>query len=121
MPARADLLLRVKSPTTKFTKPSPTSGTRSRNKNAANTPTTPNDSPALSKPALRPWIYPPPVTVNIKLAPEGTHSSYDFDDHAPATYPRNAIEAAIDDAIAHTPTPSALPDTPRDRLSAAQP
>jgi len=64
---------------------------------------------------------PTPVTVNIKLAPEGTHSSYDFDDHAPATYPRNAIEAAIDDAIAHTPTPSALPDTPRDRLSAAQP
>jgi hypothetical protein len=52
---------------------------------------------------------------------EGTHSSYDVDDHAPATYPRNAIEAAIDYAIAHTPTPSALPGTPLDRLSAAQP
>ena len=59
--------------------------------------------------------------MNIKLAPEGTHSSYDFDDHAPATYPRNAIEAAIDDAITHTPTPSALPGTSLDRLGAAQP
>ena len=59
--------------------------------------------------------------MNIKLAPEGTHSSYDFDDHAPATYPRNAIEAALDDAIAHTPTPSALPGAPLDRLSAPQP
>jgi hypothetical protein len=61
---------------------------------------------------------PTPVTVNITLAPEGDRSSYDFDDHAPATYPRNAIEAAIDDAIAHTPTPSALPGTPLDRLGA---
>ena len=64
---------------------------------------------------------PTPVTVNITLAPEGARSSADFDDHAPATYPRNAIEAAIDDAITHTPTPSALPGTPLDRLGAAQP
>jgi hypothetical protein len=42
--------------------------------------------------------------VNITLAPEGARSD-DFDDHAPVTYPRNAIEAAIDDAIAQTPTP----------------
>ena len=63
---------------------------------------------------------PTPVTVNITLAPEGARSD-DFDDHAPATYPRNAIEAAIDDAIANTPTPSALPGTPLDRLGAAQP
>ena len=64
---------------------------------------------------------PTPVTVNITRAPEGARSSADFDDHAPATYPRNAIEAAIDDAITHTPTPSALPGTPLDRLGAAQP
>ncbi|MEE6140417.1 XRE family transcriptional regulator [Mycobacterium sp. 050128] len=64
---------------------------------------------------------PTPVIVNITVAPEGVHSSYDFDDHAPAAYPRNAIAAAIDDAIAHTPTPSALPGTPLDRLGAAQP
>jgi hypothetical protein len=57
--------------------------------------------------------------VNITLAAEGARSSADFDDHAPATYPRNAIEAAIDDAITHTPTPSA--GTPLDRLGAAQP
>ena len=63
---------------------------------------------------------PTPVTVNITLAPEGARSD-DFDDHAPVTYPRNAIEAAIDDAITHTPTPSALPGTPLDRLGAAQP
>jgi hypothetical protein len=61
-----------------------------------------------------------PVTVNITLAPEGARSD-DFDDHAPATYPRNAIEVAIDDAITHTPTPSALPGTSLDRLSAPQP
>jgi hypothetical protein len=58
-PARADLLLQVKSPKTKPTKPSRPSGTRSRIKNAANTPTTPNSSPALSTPALRPLTYPP--------------------------------------------------------------
>ena len=63
---------------------------------------------------------PTPVTVNITLAPEGARSD-DFDDHAPVTYPRNAIEAAIDDAITHTPTPSALPGTSLDRLGAAQP
>jgi transcriptional regulator with XRE-family HTH domain len=64
---------------------------------------------------------PTPVTVNITLAPEGARSSADVDDHAPVTYPRNAIEAAIDDAITHTPTPSALPGIPLDRLGAAQP
>src|SRR6185312_12381627 len=63
---------------------------------------------------------PTPVTVNITLAPEGARS-HDFDDHAPVTYPRNAIEPAIDDAITHTPTPSALPGTALDRLGAAQP
>jgi transcriptional regulator with XRE-family HTH domain len=64
---------------------------------------------------------PTPISVAIGVAPEGVHSSEDFDDHAPAPYPRNAIEAAIDDAIAHTPTPAALPGTPLDRLGAAQP
>lgn len=64
---------------------------------------------------------PTAVDINITLAPEGVPSSYDFDDHAPAPYPRNAIEAAIDDAIAHTPTPAALPGTPLDRLGAARP
>ena len=57
--ARTSDLLQVKSPTTKPTKPSRPSGTRSRIKNAANTPTTPNSSPALSTPALRPLTYPP--------------------------------------------------------------
>jgi hypothetical protein len=64
---------------------------------------------------------PTPVTVNITLAPEGAGTSDDFDDHAPATNPRNAIEAAIAAAIADTPTPSTLPGTPLDRLGAAQP
>jgi hypothetical protein len=41
--------------------------------------------------------------------------------HAPATPPTHAIEAAINDAIAHTPTPPALPATPLDRLGPAQP
>jgi hypothetical protein len=63
---------------------------------------------------------PTSVTVSITLAPEGARSD-DFDDHSPATYPRNAIEAAIDDAITHTPTPSALPGTPLDRLNTARP
>jgi hypothetical protein len=69
---------------------------------------------------LAPLDLPTPVTVNITLAPEGA-SSDDLDDHAPASYPRNAIEAAIDDAIAHTPTPSSLPGTPLDRLATPQP
>jgi transcriptional regulator with XRE-family HTH domain len=63
---------------------------------------------------------PTPVTVSITLAPEGVPSD-DFDDHAPAAYPRNAIEAAINDAIADTPTPAALPGTPLDRLGPAEP
>ena len=62
---------------------------------------------------------PMPVTINISPAPDGARSD-DYDDHAPATYPRNAIESTIDDAVVHTPTPSALPGTPLDRLSAGQ-
>jgi hypothetical protein len=46
------------------------------------------------------------VTVNSTLAPEGALGD---DAHAPVPYPRNAIEQAIDDAIANTPTPSGLP------------
>jgi hypothetical protein len=34
---------------------------------------------------------------------------------------RSTIEAAIYDTIANTPTPSALPGTPLDRLAAPQP
>ena len=63
---------------------------------------------------------PTPVTVNITLAPEGARSD-DLDDYAPATHPRNAIEAAIHDTIANTPTPSALRGTTLDRLAAPQP
>lgn len=61
------------------------------------------------------WALPltTPVTVNITLAPEGALGD---DAHAPVPYPRNAIEQAIDDAIANTPTPSGLPGTPLDRL-----
>lgn len=58
--------------------------------------------------------------MNITLAPEGARSD-DLDDYAPATHPRNAIEAAIHDTIANTPTPSALPGTTLDRLAAPQP
>jgi transcriptional regulator with XRE-family HTH domain len=64
---------------------------------------------------------PMPVTVNITVAPEGVVGSDVYDDHAPVTYPRNIIEQAVDDAIANTPTPAALPGTPLDRLGAAQP
>lgn len=59
------------------------------------------------------------ATVRISVAPAGVHSSEDFDDHAPATYPRNAIEAAVHDAIAETPTPAMLPGTPLARLEGA--
>ena len=61
------------------------------------------------------------MTVNITLAPEGVLGPDAYDDHAPGTYPRNAIEQAIDDAITNTPTPSTLTGTPLDRLGAAQP
>jgi hypothetical protein len=64
---------------------------------------------------------PTAVTINITLAPEDARGHDAYDDHAPATYPRNAIEQAIDDAIANTPTPAALPGTPLDRLAAPQP
>lgn len=63
---------------------------------------------------------PTPVTVNITLAPEGVLGSDAYDDHAPRTYPGNAIEQAIDDAITSTPTPAALPGTPLDRLSTSE-
>jgi hypothetical protein len=52
-PGPTDLPPQEKSRTTKPTKPLQPSGTRSRNKNAANTPTTPNGSRVLSRPALR--------------------------------------------------------------------
>jgi hypothetical protein len=58
--ARASLLLQAKSLTTKPTKPLRTFGTRSRNKNAANTPTTPRISPRPCKVGLPHWICPPP-------------------------------------------------------------
>jgi hypothetical protein len=64
---------------------------------------------------------PTAVTINITLAPEGVLGPDAYDDHAPATYPRNAIEQAIDDAITNTPTPSTLPGTPLDRLDRIQP
>lgn len=112
-------LPRERSRTTKPTRPLRTSGTLWRSKNAANTSTYAERLTSAVQDRLAALDLPTPVTVNITLAPEGVPSSYDFDDHAPATYPRNAIEAAIDDAIAHTPTPSALPSTPLDRLGAA--
>jgi transcriptional regulator with XRE-family HTH domain len=61
-----------------------------------------------------------PVTVNITLAPEGVLGSDAYDDHSPGTYPGNAIEQAVDDAITNTPTPSSLPGSPLDRLGAAR-
>jgi DNA-binding XRE family transcriptional regulator len=64
---------------------------------------------------------PTPVTINITLSPEGVLGSDAYDDHAPGTYPLNAIEQAIDGAITDTPTPSTLTGTPLDRLGAAQP
>lgn len=63
---------------------------------------------------------PTPVTVNITLAPEGVFGTDAYDEHAPVTYPSNAIEHAVDEAITNTPTPSALPGTPLARLDAAR-
>ncbi|MBV0920234.1 helix-turn-helix transcriptional regulator [Mycobacteroides chelonae] len=60
-----------------------------------------------------------PVTVTITRAPE-TYGPGAFDEHAPPPYPRTAIEAAIEKAIADTPTPATLPGTPLDRLGWAQ-
>jgi hypothetical protein len=57
------------------------------------------------------------VTVNITIAPEGVLGPDGYDDHAPATYPRNGIEQAIEAAIAETPTPFTLPGTPLVRLA----
>jgi hypothetical protein len=63
---------------------------------------------------------PTAVTINISLAPEDARGHDAYDGHASATYPRNAIEQAIDDAIASTPTPSALAgDSPRPARYAA--
>jgi transcriptional regulator with XRE-family HTH domain len=71
---------------------------------------------------LAPLELPTAVTINITLAPaEDARGEDGYNDHAPPTYPRNAIEQAIDEAIANTPTPSALPGTPLDRLAAPQP
>ena len=42
---------------------------------------------------------PTAVTINIGLAPRTPHDHDAYDDHAPAAYPRNAIEQAIDEAI----------------------
>lgn len=61
-----------------------------------------------------------PVTVAITRAPE-TYERGAFDEHAPPTYPRTAIEAAIEKAIADTPPPATLPGTPLDRLGWVQP
>lgn len=63
---------------------------------------------------------PTSVTVNVTLAPEGVLGTDAYDDHAPGTYPGNAIEHAIDDAITNTPTPATLAGTPLDRLGAAR-
>mgnify|MGYP005810700721 CR=1 FL=1 len=60
-----------------------------------------------------------PVTVTVTRAPE-SYESGAFDEHAPPPYPRTAIEAAIEKAIADTPTPATLPGTPLDRLGWAQ-
>lgn len=62
---------------------------------------------------------PAPVTISVTLAPQD-HSYDDFEAHAPSPYPRNAIEQAINDAIANTPTPATLPGSPLDRLAAPQ-
>jgi len=64
---------------------------------------------------------PTAVTINITLAPEDARGHDTYDNHAPATYPRNAIEQVIDDAIDDTPTPGALSGTPLDRLATPQP
>jgi transcriptional regulator with XRE-family HTH domain len=63
---------------------------------------------------------PTPVTVDITLAPEGVLGADAYDDHAPGTYPGNAIKQAIDDAITNTPTPATLTDAPLDRLSTSE-
>lgn len=60
-----------------------------------------------------------PVTVTVTRAPE-SYESGAFDEHAPPPYPRTAIDAAVEKAIADTPTPATLPGTPLDRLGWAQ-
>ncbi len=60
-----------------------------------------------------------PITIAITRSPE-TYESGAFDEHAPPPYARTPIEAAIETAIAETPTPAALPGTPLDRLGRAQ-
>lgn len=61
---------------------------------------------------------PVPVTVSVTLAPEGVLGPDEYDDHAPAAYPSNVIEQAIEEAITMTPTPANLPGTPLARLAA---
>lgn len=60
-----------------------------------------------------------PITITITRAPE-TYESGAFDEHAPPPYARTPIEAAIEKAIADTPTPATLPGTPLDRLGWAK-
>ena len=70
--------------------------------------------------AVQSWLteleLPAAVTINITLALEDARGHDAYDDGAPATYPRNATEQAIDDAITNTPAPARLPGTPLDRL-----
>jgi hypothetical protein len=60
-----------------------------------------------------------PVTVAIAGALE-SYESGAFDRHAPPAYRRTAIDAAVEKAIADTPTPPTLRGTPLDRLGGAQ-
>lgn len=59
---------------------------------------------------------PVPINVTVSLIPS-SQERIDFNDHAPPPYPRTAIDEAIAQAIADTPTPAALPGTPLDRLT----
>lgn len=59
---------------------------------------------------------PVPVTVSVTRAPE-SYETGAFDQHGPPDPRRTAIDAAIEQAIADTLTPDALPGTPLDRLA----
>lgn len=56
------------------------------------------------------------MTVNITLAPDRALGTDEYDEHAPVTYPSNAIEQAVNDTITNTPTPCTVPGTPLHRL-----
>lgn len=69
---------------------------------------------------LRELNLPVPISVTVASAPSGA-SSEDFDTHRPPDYPTNPIEAAVEAAIMHTPTPSAVADgRPLERVEAAR-